>query len=113
MDVEAKAALLRKLQRGRTGSSDEAAILRIFLETRGPALTELDFMKVATKDAPVRDFAAPPGIVSALVDPKTGRLTTPDAEEAKNEPFISGTEPTELMEGETTQPGTIPWPDYE
>jgi penicillin-binding protein 1A len=74
----------------------------------------LDFMRVATKDAPVRDFTAPSGIVFATVDPKTGRLATPDAEGAKNEPFISGTEPTELMDGDTTtQPGTIPWPDYE
>ncbi len=72
----------------------------------------LELMTEATKDQPVRDFVAPPGIVFALVDPKSGRLATPDTEGAKNEPFISGTEPTELLE-DATPPGTVPWPDYE
>ena len=40
-DVQAKAALVRALQLGRTGSKDEAKILEIFLATHGPALTEL------------------------------------------------------------------------
>jgi penicillin-binding protein 1A len=59
----------------------------------------LDFMQGATKKMPVRDFVAPQGIVFATVDPKSGKLTAPDSPGARVESFISGTEPTELMEG--------------
>jgi uncharacterized protein DUF2183 len=43
-DVKTKAALVRALQLGRTGSKDEAKILEIFLGTHGKALTELKNM---------------------------------------------------------------------
>jgi penicillin-binding protein 1A len=69
----------------------------------------LDLMQDITKDAPVRDFIAPSGIVFAAVDPKTGKLAT--TEDAANEPFLAGTEPTDLAE--TVDPGPVPWPDYE
>ncbi len=57
----------------------------------------LQFSEVAMKDTPIHDFIAPPGIVFALVDPKTGRLAPPDFPGAKQEPFIPGTEPTDIL----------------
>ncbi len=56
----------------------------------------LGFMQEAFVDEPVRDFAAPGGIVFAFVDPKTGRLAPPDGDGVTYEPFVAGTEPTEL-----------------
>ena len=56
----------------------------------------LRFMKDALEKMPVRDFVAPPGIVFAFVDPATGRLATPEAAGATYEPFVVGTEPTEM-----------------
>lgn len=72
----------------------------------------LDLMRAATEGEPVRDFTAPAGVVFALVDPKTGTLATTDTEGARSEPFLTGTEPTELFENSVV-PGEVPWPDYE
>ncbi len=57
----------------------------------------LDFMKVAVEGTPPQDFVAPAGIVFAFVDPKSGKLASPDAPDAVSEPFVAGTEPTELQ----------------
>ena len=54
----------------------------------------LQFMKEAVKDLPEADFAAPPGIVFASIDPTSGRLVPPNASNAIKEAFIEGTEPT-------------------
>ncbi len=60
----------------------------------------LDFMKTAVSDKPPVEFVAPPNVVFALVDPKSGKLAPPDFEGALNEPFITGTEPTEFAPSE-------------
>ncbi len=72
----------------------------------------LGFMSETFKGKPVRDFAAPASIVFALVDPKTGKLTTPDNENAVNEPFIAGTEPTEFSESQEVPTGGVLFDDY-
>jgi membrane carboxypeptidase/penicillin-binding protein len=56
-------------------------------------------MKEATKTMPVRDFVVPQGVLFTYVDPKTGKLTEPEHEGARYEPFIAGTEPTQFLEG--------------
>jgi penicillin-binding protein 1A len=58
----------------------------------------LSFMQKALKGKPVEQFAAPSGVVYALVDPATGALAVPGTEAADNAvfvPFVAGTEPTE------------------
>lgn len=56
----------------------------------------LGFMEKAVEGQPVQDFEAPSSIVFALVDPESGRLALPNHPGARQEPFIAGTEPTEL-----------------
>lgn len=48
------------------------------------------------EDAP--DFAAPAGIVSRAIDPRTGQLATSQCPERVTEVFVEGTEPTVLCE---------------
>jgi penicillin-binding protein 1A len=55
----------------------------------------LDFMKQAHAGTPVRDFERPPGIVAARIDPASGLLAYEGQEDAVEELFIEGTEPTE------------------
>jgi penicillin-binding protein 1A len=54
----------------------------------------LELMHKAVEKTPVHDFVAPSGIVFAHVDPKHGKLASPDDPAARLETFISGTEPT-------------------
>jgi penicillin-binding protein 1A len=49
----------------------------------------LDFMQVALKDRPVRDFQVPEGIVFAKVDTKTGRLASERSLDVRFECFKS------------------------
>lgn len=60
----------------------------------GPIWTE--FMKRAIalphyRD--VRDFAMPPGVVAATIDPASGELATPQCPATENDVFVAGTEP--------------------
>jgi penicillin-binding protein 1A len=55
----------------------------------------LAFMKRAHAGLPVREFTAPPGVVTALVDPATGLLAYEGEGGAREEVFIEGTAPTE------------------
>lgn len=71
----------------------------------------LDVMKKAIADTPSRDFVAPPGIVFAVVDPKTRTLVSPDTEGALTEPFVQGQEPTEFAE-DGAPPDRLMWEDY-
>ncbi len=72
----------------------------------------LDVMKKAIEGTAARDFAAPAGIVFAVVDPMTQKLVAPDAEHARTEPFLTGTEPKEFAE-EGAPPDQLLWEDYE
>jgi penicillin-binding protein 1A len=59
-----------------------------------PAFVE--FMREAHRKRPVADFPVPAGVVRATIDPKTGLLARPDQEDALEEVFVVGTEPTEV-----------------
>ncbi|SFJ03647.1 penicillin-binding protein 1A [Desulfomicrobium apsheronum] len=53
----------------------------------------IDYRSKVEPGYPVQDFQAPPGIVMARVDARTGRLAGPGASEAYMLPFANGTEP--------------------
>lgn len=72
----------------------------------------LGFMERAVAGQPVQDFEAPSSIVFALVDPKSGRLALPTHPGARQEPFVAGTEPTELSTT-TKAPENFGLDDYE
>jgi penicillin-binding protein 1A len=55
----------------------------------------VDFMGAVSRGSEVRDFPRPEGIVSRLIDPKTGLLADKWTDGAMNEVFKQGTEPTE------------------
>lgn len=56
------------------------------------------FMKEAVGDSK-EDFTSPKGILLVNIDPSTGLLASPKCGEPKFEPFIEGTEPSELCTG--------------
>jgi penicillin-binding protein 1B len=75
-----------------TGYDDNTPIRMTGAEAALPIW--VNFMKRATEKMPVRDFQAPNGIVSAVIDPTTGYLAEPGCPFTETEYFISGTEPT-------------------
>jgi penicillin-binding protein 1A len=58
----------------------------------------LDFMRDALADRPPRDFAAPPGVVFARIDAKTGELASPGSQVTMFEAFLEGSEPVEAAD---------------
>ena len=56
----------------------------------------VDYMRNALEDLPPRDFAPPPGVVFARIDPKTGLLAHPGDEKALFQPFREGSVPEEM-----------------
>lgn len=72
----------------------------------------LDLMQKAVANTPAHDFVAPPGIVFAHVDPKHGKLASPDEPNARLETFISGTEPTGMPDV-AKRPDNFGIDDYE
>ncbi len=66
----------------------------------------LDFMTKALAGKPVTDFAQPPGVVVARIDPTTGLLPAPGGDSIE-EVFLEGTEPTETA----APPGEEATPD--
>ena len=72
----------RLLGRGETGGR---AALPIWMDFMRPALTEL----------PLREFEAPPGIVFARIDARTGALATPASESTLFQAFLEGSEPSQ------------------
>ncbi|HEY8369987.1 MAG TPA: PBP1A family penicillin-binding protein [Thermodesulfobacteriota bacterium] len=66
----------------------------------------LDFMQEALKGSPVRGFLpAPPGVVFARIDAKTGLLAGPGSTEVIYESFKQGTAPTMVSGGAVGLPG--------
>ena len=57
------------------------------------------FMKAALEDKPIMDFTRPEGVVTALIDPRSGLLANPNCPVTKEEVYVSGTEPTEFCPG--------------
>jgi penicillin-binding protein 1A len=55
-------------------------------------------MQSALADRPVRDFEAPPGIVFARIDARTGALAGPSSESTLFQAFVEGTEPKEAAD---------------
>jgi penicillin-binding protein 1A len=55
----------------------------------------VEFMREAHKKRPMADFPIPAGIVRVKIDPETGLKAWPDQENAIDELFLAGTEPTE------------------
>lgn len=66
-------------------------------ETGGRAALPIwiDFMEVALRDRPPREFDVPDGIVFARVDTKTGLLASSQTETSLFQAFLEGTEPRE------------------
>jgi penicillin-binding protein 1A len=62
----------------------------------------LDFMRLALADRPPRDFTAPPGVVFAHIDAKTGSLASPASESTLLQAFLEGSEPTEAADSVAT-----------
>jgi penicillin-binding protein 1A len=60
----------------------------------------VSFMKEATKGKPKGEFPRPGGIVAVSIDPKTGKLAFPGQEDALEEVFLAGTEPTDVAPAE-------------
>lgn len=53
----------------------------------------LEVMKAAHAGLPIRPFARPAGVTTALIDPATGLLAAADTPGAREELFLEGTEP--------------------
>ncbi len=51
-------------------------------------------MKIALEGVPEKEVAAPPGVVSVVIDRKTGKLAGGGGD-TRSEYFIDGTQPTE------------------
>jgi penicillin-binding protein 1A len=66
--------------------------------SRAAAPIWVDYMGVALKERPVRDFPVPDPIVFARVDRKTGLLASANSTDIVFEAFLPGTEPTERAE---------------
>jgi penicillin-binding protein 1A len=58
----------------------------------------VSFMKGALAKHPATDFPRPPGLSVAKIDPETGKLASEGQDDALEELFLPGTEPTETAE---------------
>ncbi|GAU08673.1 penicillin-binding protein 1A [Desulfoplanes formicivorans] len=71
----------------------------------------VEYRKAVEDNYPVQDFAQPPGIVMARIDPKTGKLARPGSSNSIFLPFKQGTEPTQTdaapLPGETSGPSML------
>ncbi|MFP4107686.1 MAG: penicillin-binding protein 1A [Desulfonatronovibrio sp.] len=59
----------------------------------------VNYRKQVEDDYPVEDFARPPGVTMARIDPDTGLLAPSDAQESYLLPFKTGTEPSRKSRG--------------
>ncbi len=53
------------------------------------------FMRPALKGEPAIDFVKPESVLSAIIDPATGYLATPECPQRREEVYIAGTVPTQ------------------
>ena len=53
------------------------------------------FMRTALASKPAVDFPKPDTVLSAVIDPTTGQLATPDCPVKREEYYLAGTEPTQ------------------
>ena len=54
------------------------------------------FMNGALADKPVMDFPKPEKVITVLIDPRTGKLASPDCPIKQEEIYVAGSEPTEV-----------------
>ncbi len=64
----------------------------------------INVMKAAHEGRPRAEFARPQGITTVAIDPKTGKLPFEGQEDAIDEVFLQGTEPTEHVEADAGAP---------
>jgi penicillin-binding protein 1A len=65
----------------------------------------VQIMKAAHENRPRAEFARPPGVTTATIDPKTGKLAAAEQADAIDEIFLTGTEPTETAEAAASDGG--------
>ncbi|XXS99668.1 PBP1A family penicillin-binding protein [Sorangium sp. So ce363] len=68
----------------------------------------VDFMKQAHAKRPAADFPVPNGVVRVKIDPLTGLLAREGQEDAIEEVFVAGTEPTEEAQVPEADAGAEP-----
>ncbi len=73
-----------------------------------PVWTAFMLAYVHDKHPPALDFAVPPGVVTAMIDPATGLLAAPGATDALREVFLTGTEPHETAPSPDAQSDVPP-----
>ncbi|MGJ7920696.1 transglycosylase domain-containing protein [Neobacillus sp. LXY-4] len=65
----------------------------------------VNFMEESLKDAPVKKFKAPKGVVGVQIDPENGLLATKDCPVKRKTYFAAGTEPTDYCTDHIDNPG--------
>ncbi|AUX19588.1 penicillin-binding protein [Sorangium cellulosum] len=78
-----------------TGYDDAAPLGRGEAGATAALPAFVDFMKQAHAERPVADFPVPSGVVRVKIDPQTGLLAREGQEDAIEEVFVAGTEPSE------------------
>jgi penicillin-binding protein 1A len=73
----------------------------------------IQVMDAAHKGKPRAEFARPPGVVTVAIDPRSGKLKAEGAEDAMDEVFLAGTEPTEVAEPAAADGGASAAPPAE
>jgi penicillin-binding protein 1A len=71
-------------------------------QAAAPIWTE--FMQRALAGVPIKQFATPPNVTFALINPRTGRLARTGTPGAVQECFISGSEPTSYDQAPPAEP---------
>lgn len=64
----------------------------------------LDTVRAAVEGQEPEAFVAPSSVVFASVDPESGKLAPPGYPDARVEPFLPGTEPTEILDPSAPPP---------
>jgi penicillin-binding protein 1A len=74
----------------------------------------ISLMREATKGQPKVDFPRPQGVINVKIDPKTGKLPYAGQDDAIDEIFLTGTDPTEVApipEGKDGEKPVVPKAD--
>ncbi|AOK90740.1 transglycosylase domain-containing protein [Paenibacillus polymyxa] len=66
------------------------------------------YTEKALENVPPKIFPIPDGVVSAYIDPASGKLAAPDSPDKRLEVFVSGTEPKETLSGQDNPPASTP-----
>ncbi len=71
----------------------------------------VDFMRQAHGKRPVADFPLPAGVTRVAIDPRSGLRAYPEQEDAFDEVFLAGTEPSEVASPDAGADGAAVDPD--